>query len=322
MNTRNFQNLPRGDDNELHTSQVKRMFVSRFGDDGYIVGPDYTALEVVALATFSHDQALIDALVKGTDMHCLRLAAKTAEPYEVVYEKCHTKDHPEYREYRQMRTDIKPPSFAYQYGATARGIAYACGLPLEEAEAFIAREKALFPGVEAFYEREVYPKVNASIEHRREQFGDGRWRAYGVGTWKSPAGTCYQFRQYPKKAWASGQAFESMEFKPTQMRNYPIQGESSFFVQVICGLVIRWLIANDFLGNKVYAINTVHDALYFDVHKDVMPVFCEAVKQIMESIPQALGKYPGYKFCVPFPVEVEYGKNMQDMKPFNIKEFQ
>ena len=321
-NNPNFQNLPRGDDNGLYQSRVKAMFVSRFGDDGYIVGPDYTALEVVGLACFSQDKALCEALVNGTDMHCLRLAAKLGEPYEEVLRKCKDESHPDHAFYKKERTDIKPPSFAYQYGATARGISYATGMPLEEAEAFIEREKALFPDVERFYEAEVYPQVELNVKQHREQTPDGGWRVYGTGVWVSPAGTTYQFRQFPKTDWVNGQKISTMQFKPTQMRNYPIQGESSFFVQVICGLLMRWLVQNDFFGGRVHMINTVHDAIYFDIHKDVMAEVCPQIQKIMESIPQALSKYPGYHFPVPFPVSVEYGKNMQDMTHFKLEDFQ
>lgn len=306
----NFQNLPRGDENEYHTSEVKMMFTSRFGDDGVIVEADYTAVEVVTLAAFSQDQALIDALVAGTDMHCLRLSKKLGESYESVLEKCKTKDHPEFHKYDQMRTDIKAPSFAYQYGATARGIAFATGYPLADAEKFIADEKALFPGVEAFFTDKVFPTVNANITQHREQFDDGQFRLYGRGVWKSWAGTEYAFRQYPKNVWVDGQKLQIMEFKPTQMRNYPIQGESGFFIQGITGLIIRWLIANDFFGGKVHVINTVHDSIYLDCHKDVLGVVCAGVKSIMESLPTYYSEKYGYPLNVPYPVGIDYGPSM------------
>ena len=43
---------------------------------------DYSALEVVTLAAFSKDKALVEALMDNIDMHCLRLAANINEPYE------------------------------------------------------------------------------------------------------------------------------------------------------------------------------------------------------------------------------------------------
>lgn len=316
----NMQNLPRGDDNVYHKSEVKYMFTSRFGADGSILEADYTALEVVTLACFSQDSRLIKALLEGTDMHCLRLSVKLGESYESVLEKCHNKEHPEHKAYKQMRTDIKAPSFAYQYGATAMGIAFATGMPVDEAEAFIANEKALFPEVEAWYDNAVIRAVESSIVRKREQTDDGNWRLYGTGTWVAPGGTTYEFRQYPKSRWYQGQRIDSMEFKPTQMRNYPIQGESGFFVQGVAGMVVRWLISQDFFGGLVHVVNQVHDAIYLDVHNSVRDTVCHSIKQIMEYLPTYFSQKYGYTLNVPFPVEVEYGPNMAEKVKFKEQE--
>jgi hypothetical protein len=306
-NRPNFQNLPRGG-----TSDVKKMFTSRFGSDGFIVEADYSALEVVALAAFSKDTALTKALVEGIDMHCMRLATQLKEPYEVVLDKCKNQAHPDFKRYDAMRTAIKPKAFSYQYGATAQGIAFATGCTIEEAQLFIDTEKALFPEVETFYADIITPVVEASGVLMREQSDDGSWRMYKRGVWQSPGGTCYSFRQFPKTQWVDGKRFESMEYKPTQIRNYPIQGESGFFVQGICGLIIRWLIAHNFFEGNVYVINTVHDAVYLDCHKSVLDVVCANVKRIMESLPQHFNERFGYTLDVPFPAAVEFGRSMHE----------
>lgn len=304
-NRPNFQNLPRGG-----TSSVKKMFTSRFGADGFIIEADYSALEVVTLAAFSKDKALTRALLENIDMHCMRLATQLNEDYASVLDKCKNQAHPEHEKYDKMRTAIKPKAFAFQYGASAQGIAFATGCTIAEAQNFIDTEKALFPDVEAYYDNIIMPEVEASGEVQREQSDDGSWRLYKRGTWKSPGGTCYSFRQYPKRNWVNGVKYESMEYKPTQVRNYPIQGESGFFVQGVCGMVIRWLIANDFFGGKVFVINTVHDAIYLDCHRDVLDVVAEGVKVIMESLPDHFNKCFGYDLGVPFPAAVEFGRSM------------
>lgn len=292
------------------------MFTSRFGADGFIVEADYSALEVVTLAAFSKDKALTKALLENIDMHCMRLAQQLGEPYADVLQKCKDAEHPEHARYSQMRTDIKPKAFSYQYGATAHGIAFSTGCTVEEAQAFIDSEKALFPEVESWFSDTVFPAVEGSTVRFREMIGDG-YRLYGRGHWTSPAGTRYSFRQYEKKEWKDGQSYSSMQYKPTQMRNYPIQGESGFFVQGVCGKVFRWLLANDFFPDaggksRVYIVNTVHDALYFDCHKDVLDAVCAGVKQIMESLPQVFNTEHGYDLQVPFPAAVEFGRSMYE----------
>lgn len=305
----NFQNLPRGD-----TSDVKNMFTSRYGQHGFIVEADYAALEVVTLAAFSKDKALTRALLDGIDMHCMRLSQQLNEPYEEVLLKCKDSLHPLHAVYSRMRTDVKPKAFAYQYGATAQGIAFATGCTVEAAQAFIDAEKALFPEVELFYDEQITPIVQQNTKQYREMTDAGGYRLYGRGHWQAPGGTCYSFRQYEKSTWAEGQRSTRMEYKPTQIRNYPIQGESGYFVQVISGKIMRWLVANDFFPDangvpRVCIINTVHDAFYFDCHKDVLDVVCSGVKQIMESLPQVMNAM-GYDLGVPFPAAVEFGPCM------------
>lgn len=335
-NKPNMQNIPRGE-----TSDVKKIFTSRFNNPewlakalakgmipqevydeciakinageqaGAIIECDYTALEVVTLAAFSKDKALIEALLAGTDMHCLRLSKKLGESYESVLHKCKDETHPDHKAYKTMRTDIKPPSFAYQYGATAMGIAFATGCTVEYAEEFIANEKALFPDVEAYYEEQVFAEVERTKTIHREEVSDGVYRPYGRGTWTSPCGTTFEFRQYPKADWSTGQRIEVMQFKPTQMRNYPIQGESGFFVQGMAGQVARWLISRNFFNGRVCIINQVHDALYLDCCTSVLREVALTVKAIMEQLPEFFKNY-GYDLGVPFPAAAEAGPSMYE----------
>jgi DNA polymerase I-like protein with 3'-5' exonuclease and polymerase domains len=282
---------------------------------GLIVEADYAAIEVVALCAFSKDTALTKALLDGIDMHCLRLSGALKEPYESVLLKCKDETHPEHLAYSIKRTLIKPKAFAYQYGATAFGIAFATGCTVEEAQEFIDTEKATFPEVESFYDDQITPVVIANTVQHREQADDGSWHMYGRGHWQSPGGTCYSFRQYESnvKDEATGKWRKQMAYKPTQIRNYPIQGESGFFMQGMTGKIIRWLVACDFFGGLVHAINTVHDCVVLDCHKSVLDVVCTGVKAIMESLPQHFNENFGYDLHVPFPVSIEVGRSMGDL---------
>lgn len=303
----NLQNLPRDG-----TSKVKQMFTSRFGDDGVIIEVDYTALEVVMLAALSGDTGLLKHLQAGTDMHSLRLAAKLQEPYESVLEKVNNKDHPEHKVYKQMRTDIKAPSFAAQYGASAKGIAFAAGVSVEYAQEFLDTEAALFPRAIEF--RQVIrdsceATANLPGNLHREQGEDGQWKVYRRGYWQAPGGTRYSFRQYEQ--WKDGQVI--LDFKDTQIANYWCQGESGFLMTLSAGRVIRWLIANNFFDGKALLINNVHDALYLDCHKDVMREVGMGTAAIMADAPKYMSSQLGYDIShVPFPAKAEAGVSMYD----------
>lgn len=316
MNIRNFQNLPRADEDEDGNlkSRVKEMFTSRFGEQGRIVEVDYSALEVVTLATISGDKNLMRMLNEGIDMHCYRLAAKLGEDYDEVKRKCKDQSHPENARYSVMRTEIKPRAFAHQYGASAAGISYSTGCTLEEAEEFKRIEFELFPESNAYPNDIVRPEVerrgNEGLPLR--ECVDGVWSIYRRGYFQAKSGTCYSFRQYPKRV--DGQMI--MDYKDTQIANYWCQGEASFIVQAACGRVAREFIHRNFFDGQALPINTVHDAIYLDCATEEIAIEAgRLVRDIMESTPKWLTEIIpelldwNYQIT-PFPAACEQGASM------------
>ncbi|QGF19672.1 DNA-directed DNA polymerase [Pectobacterium phage MA2] len=309
-NKPNLQNLPRDG-----TSNVKEMFTSRFGKDGRIVEVDYSALEVVMLCAMTKDTDLLSLLQAGTDMHCYRLAFRLGEPYEDVLEKCHNEEHPQHKEYKQMRTDIKPLSFADQYGATASGIAFNVGCTVEFAEQFQENEMRMFPisrGFRQVIADEVERTGALPSGIHREMGPSGFWQVYRRGYFRAPSTTCYSFRQHPQ--WDKEARQEVMKYKATQMANYPFQGEAGFMMSSSMGRICRWLISKDWFDGKVCLINNVHDAAYLDVaDEEVGREAALGVKAIMEDAPRHMtALWPEYDMAdVPFPAAAEMGPNMQ-----------
>lgn len=309
----NLQNLPRDG-----TSRVKQMFTSRFGESGRITEVDYSALEVVMSCVHTGDLKLLGLLQSGTDMHSYRLAFKENKTYEEMYDLCHNADGPDYKYWKQQRTDIKPPSFAAQYGATAKGIAFATGCTVEYAQAFLDNEAKLFPttiGFRAVIKEEV-ERTGAAGRIYREQADDGSYRIYRIGTWTSPAGARYSFRQ--KEQWKEvvpGQRKQKvMDYKETEMANYWCQGEAFFLMAVAAGMVLRAMLARDWFDNQVCLITNVHDALYLDsANPEVGREASLLVKQCMEDAPKRIHQlWPNYGIIgqVPFPAEAEMGTSM------------
>lgn len=306
----NLQNLPRDG-----TSNVKEMFTSRFGSNGRIVEVDYSALEVVMLCAMTKDMDLLALLQNNTDMHCYRLAFKLGEPYEDVLEKCKNEDHPEHKKYSAMRTDIKPLSFADQYGATAEGIAFNTGCSVEFAKEFQENEMKLFPTSRGFRQviiDEVERTGSLPDGIHREMSDIGTWRVYRRGYYQAPSTTRYSFRQHD--VWDKESRQMVMKYKATQMANYPVQGEAGFMMSVSMGRICRWLISKDWFDDKVCLINNVHDACYLDVADEVIGREAAlGVKAIMEDAPKYLtALFPEYDMAdIPFPAAAEWGQNMQ-----------
>ncbi len=302
----NLQNLPRDG-----TSRVKEMFTSRFGEHGQIIEVDYSALEVVMLAALSGDQGLLAHLQKGTDMHCLRLAAKLDESYEEVVRKCNDHNDPDHKRYKQMRTDIKSPSFAAQYGASARGIAFATGVTEQYAQEFLDTEARLFPRAIEYRQviRDEVTRTGLFPEGLQREFNEdsSTWTVYRRGYWQAPGGTRYSFRQY--QHYRNNESV--MDYKDTQIANYWCQGESGFMMTLSAGRVIRWLLSKGFFGGKCFLINNVHDALYFDCHNDFVREVGLAGSAIMADAPNYMSTQLGYSIAhVPFPAKAEAGASM------------
>lgn len=316
----NLQNLPRPDEDGdgVAKSKVKQVFTSRFGDNGRITEVDYSALEVVMSCVHTGDKKLLGLLQNKVDMHCYRLAFREGLDYAEVNYRCHDKTYPDYSTWKTKRSHIKTPSFAAQYGASARGVAFAAGCTVEFAQEFLDNEARMFPttiGFRAVVKEEV-ERTGAAGRMYREQADDGSYRIYRIGTWTSPAGARYSFRQ--KEQWKEvvpGQRKQKvMDYKETEMANYWCQGEAFFLMAVAAGMVLRALLARDWFDNQVCLITNVHDALYLDsANPEVGREASLLVKQCMEDAPKRIHQlWPNYGIIgeVPFPAEAEMGTSM------------
>lgn len=307
----NGQNLPRGD-----KSQVKAMFVSRFGDDGEMVEADYSQLEVVVQGVLTKDPQLCEHLRQRIDFHCVRVAAKFAKTrpevtYEYALDWCKNEDHPDYANGKKERTKCKIFSFQRAYGAGAPTIAEETGMSLEETQALMQAEDELYPGVVEF-NAAVETAVVKSAEPFQALGDDGKWKTYRRGYWQAPTGTMYTWRSYDAPEYARKRG-KLDTFNPPEMKNYPVQGTGGEFVQCTGGRLWRHFVSNDNYGGKAFLVNTVHDCNWADSHKTVRNEVARDMKCIMEDIPAFYNARHGMDITVPFPVEVEYGPNMNSL---------
>jgi DNA polymerase I-like protein with 3'-5' exonuclease and polymerase domains len=315
----NLQNIPRA------PSQAKRMFVSRFTeayckehglpyygpDTGVCIEADYSQLEVVVQGVLSGDKALCADLVAKIDFHCKRVSAKFKITYEEALDWCKNEQHPDYKAGKAARTGCKEFSFQRAYGAGAKAIAYQTGMTVEDIEQMIEAEERMYPGVIKFNEL-VEAKVKKSARPFQSQV-NGVWRTFRRGFWQAPTGTIYSFSTKDAPEWLKKRGIAD-SFMPTELKNYPVQGTGGEIVQAMLGRLWRWLVSKDFFGGKAFLTNTVHDCVWLDCHADVVDEVAQAIKDILESVTEYFNERYGMKITVPFPVEVEVGPNMLDLK--------
>ena len=300
----NMQNIPRGD-----KSTIKAMFVSRF-EGGKVAEIDYSQLEVVVMGLLSGDPKLTSDLLSKVDFHCVRVAAREGCTYEEAKEWCKNEDHVNHAVWSVFRTECKVFSFQRAYGAGASTIALSANMTVEKVKEMIVVEEKMYPGVEKFHAG-VEKEINATAEAFRDP--ERGYRVFRKGTWQAPTGTLYGWRSWDAPKFMKDRGIDDT-FSPPEIKNYPTQGTGGEIVQMILGVLWRYFVKMDNWGDKAFLVNTVHDCIWFDLHPDVADEVLAVSKKIMESVPQLLKHFFDIDCPVPFPVDVEIGDNMLELK--------
>lgn len=244
------------------------------------------------------------------DFHCKRLAAKLKEDYADVWHKHHV-DHNE--QYGAWRTDVKSFSFQRAYGAGVAAIVEDTGMAKADVEALIAAELVLYPGIELFDKRLEATITRNAIQSGLYIFINGIRFPQMESHWDSPTGTRYRWRQSEAPQFMKDRGVNA-SFKPTERKNYCVQGFGGEIMQTMLGRVWRHMVANDYYDREVLLVNTVHDCLLLDGKPGRIRGVAVTVQEIMESVPEVFNAlYPDLNITVPFPVEAEVGKDLYTM---------
>ena len=308
----NLQNLPR-----KGTSNVKKMFVSRFGDDGYIVEMDYSALEVYVQAVLMGISTMQQQIKDGIDFHCLRLSLALGEDYDTVYTKCKDESHPQHKEYDALRTDIKSFSFQLAYGAGAQAIADSIGQSVDTVKQWIANELCAYPELIVFDDA-LSEAIETSWDYADKQlYVQGAAIDVGRGHWFSPTGTRFTWEQHETPDFVQARG-KLIGFSPTERKNYPTQGEGGLVMQTMLGKLHAEFLANNNWGGKALLVNTVHDSVYLDIHKsvvhDVVPLAVKTLANVKATYEKL---YPNFPVPIEFKVDAELGPSMFKMHGYN-----
>ena len=271
---------------------IKKVFVSRWGKDGYIVEADYSQLEMVVLAALSKDTQLVEDIRNGTDIH------------DALYRAMHGKPLP-----KDKRKWFKRCSFALVYGGGVNAISKQGKCSEEEAKRFKNTFYGRYPGVEAWHNA-VYDSLVRTYEGEKDK---ETGLPIGRATYISPiSGRHLRFREYVQEDWNGKQV---CKFSNTETKNYPVQsGATADIVPLMVGRLYRVLRNNERLRDKALLINTVHDNVMLDVHKDVLVETHRLVRQVLESAPRVVKETFGYDFPLDLKVGVSYGPNWFDQE--------
>jgi DNA polymerase-1 len=323
----NLQNVPKGAMDEvtgelLSGSQVKTVFISRFGSEGQIVQSDFTALEVYVQAILTGCKQLIEDLKQGLDMHCVRVSQKEGISYEEAVLKCKgdkSKGIAPIQEWVKKRQGAKEFSFQRAYGAGAQKIADSTGMDIEDVKALIQAEEIRYPELAA-YNKDKEERIKKSrrptqnIQPHPEV--KGLMCQLGKGYSVTPDNKVYSYRESPAPGWLIRQGGMPQSFSPTEIANYEVQGAGGEWAKAAMWLAIRAFYARKNFGGKALLVNQVHDALYMDASKDVLTEASALLHACMLAASDFMDWYFGWTVTVPVPSVTVHGDNMMEENGF------
>ena len=130
----NLQNIP------IRTAEGRRIRQAFVAPEGYrLVAADYSQIELRIMAHLAQDESLLHAFQNDLDIH----RATAAEVMGVSLEEVSN----------EQRRRAKAINFGLIYGMSAFGLAKQIGVGRQEAQAYIDRYFARYPGVLAYMER-------------------------------------------------------------------------------------------------------------------------------------------------------------------------
>jgi DNA polymerase I len=218
----------------------------------YLIGFDYSQIELRVLAAEARETVLLEAFERGDDVHRLTAALMLGKPLEAVTD--------------EERGDTgKRMNFAISYQMTPSGLAEQLGIPLAAAEALFAQWHAAYPRI-GEYARRVVQAARASA--RRSPDKTGR-----VHTKFGRLVKIFEYANPNRGVQAGGDRTAG---------NAVIQGPATGdYVKVAMVRAVKALKAAG-LDSRVRMVMNVHDALTFEARKDVDPA--EVIRVLQPAV--------------------------------------
>ena len=252
----NLQNIP------IRTEEGRRIRQAFVAPPGYrILAADYSQVELRIMAHLSRDEGLMRAFAQGVDVH----QATAAEVFGVAEGKV-TGD---------QRRSAKAINFGLIYGMSAFGLARQLDLTREQAQGYVDKYFARYPGVKRFMD-------------------DIRVQAREQGYVETVFGRRLHLPEIHSRNAARRQYAERTAI------NAPMQGTAADIIKRAMIEVDAWLPAS---GIDALMIMQVHDELVFEVADADVPAVINGVTERMQS---------AAVLSVPLVVDVGTGSNWDE----------
>jgi DNA polymerase-1 len=230
----NLQNIPV---RTLEGRRIRQAFLAPPGQR--LVSADYTQIELRIMAHLSGDPGLLAAFEAGEDIHRATAAEVFGLPPEAVS--------------ADQRRAAKAINFGLIYGMSAFGLARQIGVERPQAQEYVDRYFARYPGVRRF------------MEETREQ---ARERGY--------VETVFGRRLYVPEIGSRNR--QRRQYAERTAINAPMQGTAADIIKRAMVSVDAWLRESAFPARMILQ---VHDELVFEVAEPAVPEAVEAVRAHM-----------------------------------------
>ena len=255
----NLQNIPiRSEEG----SKIRQAFVPQDRKNSKILSADYSQIELRLLAHISQDKNLIEAFTSGEDVHTLTAARVFDVPVDKVT--------------KEMRYKAKAVNFGIIYGQSKYGLAKALKISNEQADLFINKYFATYPGVKVYMET-----TTAQVEQQgfvETIFGRRRYLADEL---HSPTP---MIREFAKRA----------------AINQPIQGTAADIMKIAMIDFSKKLKYNKL---KSRMIMQVHDEIVVELENSEAQIVKKLITEAMEL---------DQKLSVPLVVDITLGESWKE----------
>lgn len=250
----NLQNIP------IRTeigNRIRGAFITKDKENSLILSADYSLIELRLLAHCSKDDNLIEAFCNDEDIHSSTAAKVFEVPIEAVT--------------KEMRYKAKAVNFGIVYGQSRYGLASALGISSVEAQIFIDKYFATYPGVKRYME----DTIKFAYQHNYVETIYGRKRYLGAEL----TSTNSKIQEAAQRA----------------AINAPIQGSAADIIKIAMNRLQRKI---DELELTSKIIIQVHDELVLEVINNELDTVQKIVVEAMEL---------NQPFLVPLKVDIATG---------------
>ncbi len=303
----NLQNIP-----NKGAGIIKRMYVSRYGEDGVFLQIDFSQIELRILAALSNDPNMVDAYRTGKDLHMLTACLifnMTEEQYRALDDK----------EQKRRRTVAKRVNFGIAYGIGGPGIQHTLkmdGVTVTEDEArgYLDTFFEKYPRVERWIES--VERSTQSDEHSLSLFGRRR-RLLAVRS-EDDDQVAQALRQGVNHVIQSTAG--DMTMTALTLMDQEICIRSGRRPEMTLPTITPREFEVDSRWKRVQTIVQVHDMIGLDCHKDIA---AEATDRLLDTMQNVIDYAPlVWGDCVtpllnklrrvPILAEAEVGPNWRD----------